>query len=504
MPITIYREKLESRMQQLPIPSDQEKGPPAATALQQLESQSLTLSDKQSNNIKPLRRKESSAPLSLYNIGNVPSIKARKLGEGHYARTYLHVDGLSLQPGETEANHYYAVKVFACKKGRRLKDIAAELAVLKALGRLIRHDHRDFTVTETYTDPHNPKKELKREIPYTKTYVVQKYIPGVSLQTLLAQRHLKRFSQAEAFALMSSICQALQALHQAGYAHGDLYDANVMVESNVQATLIDFNFSREFNEAYYFGYRPSGKPGIKLGEHAHYAPECCEKMQFNFTPASDVYALGDLLKKICDNTQCDPSFPRDALQSLIQTMRAENPAARPDLNSVMSQLNKLQSVVPHAPVKQQPIDPAMKDAVITAFQGYEQVLSSYLAVAMDSSHRAKSAFLSGLSNELRQISQLEPFVQHLEKGFKDYILKFIKPDINHYGRLSNLGRGLNCFVEAIKACGIKIDAQKLLEDVQRDLPSNSGGNAVKTLLSNSLSPPADRTLVNPRQGVRCA
>jgi len=54
--------------------------------------------------------------------------------------------------------------------------------------------------------------------------------------------------------IMSHVYEALEQLHSVGYIHNDLKPSNIMLDKNLDATLIDLGFTTQFMD-------------IKTGEH---------------------------------------------------------------------------------------------------------------------------------------------------------------------------------------------------------------------------------------------
>lgn len=476
MTITIYKDVLYQRMQSLRLEAGKKNTLPSLGALTQLEHAAKNIEQNKSTSVKPIKRFKNSTVLSLYQIGNVPQVKALKLGNGAFARTYLHVDGLPLQEGETHADHIYATKVF--KNGNE-QDIKYEIELMKKLKRFIRDGVRDCG---------NGVK---------KHYIVHKYIPGMNLKEKLDTT--TSFTIDQSLRLMLKICQNVQMLHDLGYTHGDLSLRNIMITPELEPVVIDFNYSRPFGQVYHYGYDYRGVAGITQ-DYPYIAPECCGKADIYFTTASDVYALGHLMSKILENTVCNHKIA-NAIASHIEDMRVKEPKDRPDLNSVIHSLKIIQARPEQAEVSRRRIDPQMKEEVIKALQNYEKTLGSYVSALVDRDRAEKSNVINGLIVNLEKNNIREDFLLKLKEGFKHYINRFVVRNLEHYVSLPNLGHGLECFISAIKACGIEMDIPGLIKEVEASLPKDSpSASAFAGKLSMELSP---RSQVYPRL-VKCA
>lgn len=122
-------------------------------------------------------------------------------------------------------------------------------------------------------------------------YLVMEYLEGESLEALLARGSLGCDTLV---AIAGQVAAALGALHAAGFVHGDIKPANVLVLSRPDRAgrprikLIDFGVARRLDAA----------PALEIsiaGTPAYMAPE-----QWRGQPsvASDVYSLGCLLYEI--------------------------------------------------------------------------------------------------------------------------------------------------------------------------------------------------------------
>ena len=88
--------------------------------------------------------------------------------------------------------------------------------------------------------------------------------------------------RARRLSILRELCGALGALHDAGWIHGDVTPANILVEPAAPARLCDFGVAR-----------PPGEPGPVRGTHAYMAPE--QVRGEPWSPATDVFALGVVL-----------------------------------------------------------------------------------------------------------------------------------------------------------------------------------------------------------------
>ncbi len=173
--------------------------------------------------------------------------------------------------------------------------------------------------------------------------IVMPWLEGASLAERLADGQL--FGVPEALWIARQTAEALDALHQAGWIHGDMAPGNIHVSPTGHATLLDLNFARRREE---FG---SAVDRPIMGTCAYLAPEY---LTSSLRPdiRSDIYSLGAVLYEMLagrrpytaetlvqlsqqhrqssppDLTRVAPYLPRD-VSRLIQRMMAKEPLRRP-------------------------------------------------------------------------------------------------------------------------------------------------------------------------------
>ncbi|WP_460193886.1 CHASE2 domain-containing protein [Thermosynechococcus sp. FA-CM-4201] len=116
-------------------------------------------------------------------------------------------------------------------------------------------------------------------------YLTQEYVDGESLKEEFEKK--VTLSQAEALAILKSILEILQYVHQFGVVHRDIKPANIMRRrSDQQLFLIDFGAVRHVQPEDLLQH---GKYTISIGTRG-YAPS--EQMAGRPVIASDIYSLG--------------------------------------------------------------------------------------------------------------------------------------------------------------------------------------------------------------------
>ncbi|MFN4280140.1 CHASE2 domain-containing protein [Thermosynechococcus sp.] len=191
-----------------------------------------------------------------------------QLGEGGFGRTFLAAD-LHLP------DHPICVvkQLVPSRKDERFLAIARRLFQREAetLAQLGRHER------------------IPRLLAYFEEggyfYLTQEYVDGESLKEEFEKKIT--LSQAEALAILKSILEILQYVHQFGVVHRDIKPANIMRRhSDQQLFLIDFGAVRHVQPEDLLQH---GKYTISIGTRG-YAPS--EQMAGRPVIASDIYSLG--------------------------------------------------------------------------------------------------------------------------------------------------------------------------------------------------------------------
>jgi serine/threonine protein kinase len=211
------------------------------------------------------------------------------------------------------------------------------------VGLAVRHPH---LVRVTHTHVLQP--------PY---YLVMELLPGESLRRRLQRDY--RLAVADALWITRQMAEALAALHQAGFLHGDIKPDNLRLTGDGTAVLTDLGFAHRVGENAAFL-----RAGYVLGTANYLAPELCHERPSEDL-SSDLFSLGvtlfemltgrlpyppGSLRQTFRRHRCDP--PADIRQlagplpsglvQLVQQLLAHDPAARPRASSVVQQLVHLE------------------------------------------------------------------------------------------------------------------------------------------------------------------
>ena len=195
-------------------------------------------------------------------------------------------------------------------------------------------------------------------------YYVMEYHDGGSLSHLSLPLPLD-----EAVTYVRQLASALSYLHKRKTMHLDIKPANVLIDDEGNAVLIDFGVSKHYDE---HGGQTSSTP---VGVSSGYAPiEQYSQSIHNFTPATDIYSLGATLYKlltgvtppessllVCNPDMLDTSSLPTAIAALIKTCMTPNISSRPqNIDQFMSLLDSaLESVSVNSRTGQVDPDPVV-------------------------------------------------------------------------------------------------------------------------------------------------
>ena len=257
----------------------------------------------------------------------------RLIGEGQLSLIYQvrPVDSAPDQPA------CHALKVLRAEwqdDTRGLAILAREVHV----GRKVTHPHLVPILAANLAEP-----------PY---YVAMPWLEGQSLAEYL--RAGEAVDLPIVFWIARQVAEALEALHLAGWIHGDVKPSNIMVSPSGHATLIDLGFARHHSERNAVADRPL------MGTLHYTAPEMLYSAAGGGVQC-DVYSLGVVLFEMLtgrvpfsavdvsdlaaqhrqelpgDLRSIVPYVPTRAAR-LVQQMLAKQPLRRPPLRDVVDRL----------------------------------------------------------------------------------------------------------------------------------------------------------------------
>ncbi|HEY4759432.1 MAG TPA: serine/threonine-protein kinase, partial [Thermoguttaceae bacterium] len=147
---------------------------------------------------------------------------------------------------------------------------------------------REALVGKTVSHPHLIPI-LDASVQQIPRFVVMPWLDGATLEQQLTSG--KRFDLPEALWIARQTAEALGALHQAGWMHGDVKPSNIMVSPEGHATLLDLGFARRSDEI------GSAVDRCVLGTFHYIAPELLTS-SLRADIRSDIYSLGAVLYRI--------------------------------------------------------------------------------------------------------------------------------------------------------------------------------------------------------------
>jgi serine/threonine protein kinase len=191
------------------------------------------------------------------------------------------------------------------------------------------------------------------EVLHEPYFLVMDLLTGEPLRRRLRRDY--RLPVADAVWIARQTADALTALHQAGFLHGDIKPDNLRLTDDGTAVLIDLGFAHRPGENASFL-----RAGYVLGTANYLAPELCDELPAEGLP-SDVFSLGvtlfemltgrlpyppGSLRQTFRRHRCDP--PADvrqgagpmpsALVALVERMLAHRPDDRPRAGVVVQKL----------------------------------------------------------------------------------------------------------------------------------------------------------------------
>jgi serine/threonine protein kinase len=147
-------------------------------------------------------------------------------------------------------------------------------------------------------------------------YLVMELLPGETLRRRLRREY--RLPLAEALWVARQTAEALAALHQAGFLHGDVKPDNLRLVEDGRAVLIDLGFAHRPGENAAFL-----RAGYVLGTADYLAPEQCDPMPAE-DYSSDLFSLGVTLFELLTGRL---PYPPGSLRQTFRRHRCDPPAS---------------------------------------------------------------------------------------------------------------------------------------------------------------------------------
>ena len=236
------------------------------------------------------------------------------IGEGTWSRIFR---AQPLATGQTQGGDY-AIKVSRFAAAEKSREAELSRSYLKREAQVVSQlQHRSLVSV------------LSARLDVTPSYLVLPYLTGKSLSFLLevdrCETKVSQLPLPKAIWTLRQIAEGLVALHGAGWIHGDIKSANIMVSPKGQATLLDFGFARR-----------SGTKECETNQRATFSPIYAAPEHFRtneqLTSAADIYSLGVVLfEAACGKTP----FTSDRWEDLALAHLRDN---APDIRQFNSQI----------------------------------------------------------------------------------------------------------------------------------------------------------------------
>jgi serine/threonine protein kinase len=132
--------------------------------------------------------------------------------------------------------------------------------------------------------------------------------------------------------LVRQTAQALAALHDAGWIHGDVKPDNVIIGPRGHVTLVDLGFATRIH---------SIRSRLFRGTPDYACPESLSN-QHAALPAMDVFSLGRILWQWMTHIEPISQVVLEPVADLVETMISADPSERPAASQVVKQLLRLE------------------------------------------------------------------------------------------------------------------------------------------------------------------
>lgn len=161
-------------------------------------------------------------------------------------------------------------------------------------------------------------------------YLVMPRLEGQTLADRLDSRELVPLPVALWF--VRQIAQALEALHAAGWVHGDIKPENVNADSRGHVTLLDLGFATRVHTVgatHFRGTPQYSSPEAINGQHAA-------------IPAMDVFSLGRILWEFMTKLEPISHVLLEPVADLVESMVTKSPDDRPTAREMVKRLLRLE------------------------------------------------------------------------------------------------------------------------------------------------------------------
>ena len=227
------------------------------------------------------------------NLQNGKYILEKKIGSGGFGITYKGVWKIEVHTplGATTVDYQIAVKEFFfeeycsrdtetghvivnTEKGRELFDKFKE-KLKKEAAILLKLEHPNIVNVSEVFEENNT------------AYMVMEYVDGKNLKDLIGKGN--RYNLEDALKIIKQVGSALHYIHSHNIIHLDIKPANILIDENGNAKLIDFGIAKQYSDA-----NPETQAVTVATFSKGYSPieQYAVNRKEKYGPHTDVYALG--------------------------------------------------------------------------------------------------------------------------------------------------------------------------------------------------------------------
>lgn len=223
-------------------------------------------------------------------------------------------------------------------------------------------------------------------------YYVMDYIDGLSLSDIVKRDGA--MSEKKAVKYILQVADALKYVHAHNRLHLDIKPANIMVNKDDNAILIDFGASKQYDEV------EGENTSTLIGKTPGYAPlEQMGNDVVKFMPSTDIYALGATLYKLltgitppsatllASGEELDPipsSVSENVCNAVYKSMQTNKKQRPQNVSEFVSIIDYKTAVEPTSSVESE------KDDETTQVLGQEKQNANYIAAECRASEEAGS------------------------------------------------------------------------------------------------------------------
>lgn len=192
-------------------------------------------------------------------------------------------------------------------------------------------------------------------------YMVLEYISGGSLKDVI--RKNGKLDEATTLRYASQLCDAVAEIHRNNVLHLDIKPGNILIDPNDNVRLIDFGISKQYNSDTHA--ETSTTPvGISKG----FAPTEQYTGVAQFSPATDIYAIGATIYNMCSGkippeavSLLDEDLPKingisdqlwNAITKAMSVRRNQRPQSAAELMNLLPSANAAKNAPAQQPAQQ--------------------------------------------------------------------------------------------------------------------------------------------------------